>query len=104
MAPIRVHFVVDVQTSDPADIVFVTGTVGYGNWKSTVNQDRRLCSAHGSLRLHLSSRETLKRRELVTVVLVRLEFFRNRWFGSIETDEEAVHFRYFIGYRLFGEV
>ncbi|GMR36585.1 hypothetical protein PMAYCL1PPCAC_06780 [Pristionchus mayeri] len=77
MAPSRVHFTVDVQRQlSYAESVFVTGsTQSLGQWDS-----------EGALPLQ------------------RLDSNPNRWVGSIETEDDALKFRYFIGYKLFGEV
>lgn len=77
MAPSRVHFTVDVhRTLSSNETVFVTGSSpSLGQWDPEV-----------------------------ALPLQPLDDNSSRWIGFIDTEEDALKFRYFIGYKLFGEV
>uniref|UniRef100_A0A8R1Z3N2 GP-PDE domain-containing protein n=1 Tax=Pristionchus pacificus TaxID=54126 RepID=A0A8R1Z3N2_PRIPA len=77
MALSRVHFTVDVHRQlSSNESVFVTGSSSsLGEWRPT---------------------ESLP--------LQSLDSNPNRWVGYIDTNDDALKFRYFIGYKLFGEV
>ncbi|GMT14848.1 hypothetical protein PFISCL1PPCAC_6145 [Pristionchus fissidentatus] len=77
MASTRVHFTVDVDRElNPTESVFVTGSSSsLGEWDS-------------ELALPLHPHESIA----------------GRWVGRVETGDEVLKFRYFIGYKLFGVV